>query len=107
FGLTILFDMVVSVTAGILLSSLLFIRQMVGLSGVTRVDGPRPGLPEPLPRGVVLYEIAGPLFFGAAQAAMSALQHVEQRGVRVVVLDLRSVPAVDATGLVSLESLLR
>jgi sulfate permease, SulP family len=64
-----------------------------------------PQLSEPLPRGAVLYEVAGPLFFGAAQKALSVLRAVEGRPVRVVVLDLENVPAIDATGLVALESL--
>jgi SulP family sulfate permease len=51
----------------------------------------------------VVYEIAGPLFFGAAQKAMTAIGSVD-KSVRVVLLDLRSVPALDATGLVGLES---
>ena len=54
-------------------------------------------------RASCVYEIAGPLFFGAAQKAMAALEEVD-KGVRVVLLDLRSVPAIDATGLVGLES---
>ena len=56
-----------------------------------------------LPRDVLVYEVAGPLFFGAAQKAMTALQRVPT-GVSVVLLDLSSVPAMDATGLVSLEA---
>jgi len=107
FGLTVVFDMVVSVTAGIVLSSMLFIRRMAEVSGVRLVGDAHPELSEPLPRGVVLYEVAGPLFFGAAQAAVSALQTVEKRGVQAVVLDMQAVPAMDATGLVHLESLLR
>jgi SulP family sulfate permease len=53
----------------------------------------------------VLFEIKGPLFFGAAQKALSTLRSLEQREVQVVVLDLEHVPAMDATGIVSLESL--
>ena len=60
---------------------------------------------EPLPRGVLLYEIAGPLFFGAAQRAIGVISRVDRRGVKVVVLDVLAVPAVDATGLVNLQSL--
>jgi SulP family sulfate permease len=105
FCLTIVFDMVVSVTAGIILSSMLFIRRMAEVSGVRLIGDSHPELGEPLPRGVVLYEVAGPLFFGAAQAAMNALQTVEKRGVQAVVLDLQAVPAMDATGLVNLQSL--
>jgi SulP family sulfate permease len=105
FSLTVLFDMVVSVTAGVVIAALLFMRRMAEVSGVTLVGERHPQLSEPLPRGVVLYEIAGPLFFGAAQKALSVLRAVEGRPVRVVVLDVENVPAIDATGLVGLESL--
>jgi SulP family sulfate permease len=107
FGLTIVFDMVVAVTAGIVLSSMLFMRRMAEVSG-TRLIGPEhPELDVPLPRGVLLYEIAGPLFFGAAQKALSTITVVDRREVRTVVLDVRSVPALDATGTVALESLIK
>ncbi len=106
FALTVLFDMVVAVTAGLVLSSLLFIRRMAEVSGVTLVGDRHPDLDEPLPRGVVIYDVAGPLFFGAAGRALSALEAVEKRGVKAVVLDVADVPAIDATGLVNLESLI-
>jgi SulP family sulfate permease len=105
FGLTVAFDMVISVTVGVLLAALLFMRRMAEISGTTLVKEGDPALREPLPPGVVLYHIAGPLFFGAAQSAMSALDHVAE-GTRIVILDLEDVPAVDATGLVNLESTL-
>jgi len=54
---------------------------------------------------VALYEIAGPLFFGAAQNAMGALGAIAA-DVKVVVLGLGRVPVIDATGLVALESAL-
>jgi SulP family sulfate permease len=103
FALTVLFDMVVAVTAGVLLAALLFMRRMAEVSGVTLVAEPHRVLEQPLPSDTLLYEIAGPLFFGAAQKAMSAL-HTVAAGVRTVILDLRSVPALDATGLVNLDS---
>jgi SulP family sulfate permease len=105
FGLTVFFDMVVSVTTGIVLSALLFMRRMAEVTGVRLVSETHPDLKAPLPRGVLLYEIAGPLFFGAAQKAMTAIETVERRGVRVVILHMEAVPAIDATGLVALESL--
>ena len=105
FTLTVVFDMVVSVTAGVLMAALLFIRRMAEISTVELVGEGHPDLADPLPRGVVLYDIAGPLFFGAAQRAMHALQMVEGRHVRVIILDLDHVPAIDATGIVALESL--
>lgn len=105
FTLTVVFDMTVSVTAGVLMAALLFMRRMAEVSGVELVGEGHPGLEEPLPRGVVLYDIAGPLFFGAAQKAMRSLQAMEGRHVRIVILDVEHVPAIDATGIVALESL--
>jgi len=111
FTLTVTIDMVVAVTVGVLLASLLFIRRMAEVSSVRLVGDAHPGLTEPLPPSVLLYEIAGPLFFGAAQKALSTLESTEHSAsrheIRVVLLDLRSVPAMDATGLVNLESTIR
>jgi SulP family sulfate permease len=58
-----------------------------------------------LPEGVSVYEIAGPLFFGAAQRAMGAIETAGV-GARVVVLALGTVSVIDASGLVALESAL-
>jgi SulP family sulfate permease len=101
FTLTVVFDMVVSVTVGVMLAALLFMRRMAEVSGVRLVD--QHPLLSGLPKSVLVYEVAGPLFFGAAQKAMSALHRVPS-GIKVVLLDLSSVPAMDATGLVSLET---
>jgi len=103
FGLTVIFDMVIAVTVGILLAALLFMRRMADISDV-RLVGPEhdPILP-PLPQGVLVYDLSGPLFFGAAQKAMSALDAV-QGHVATVLLDVRDVPIMDSTGLVNLES---
>lgn len=100
FGLTVIFDMVVSVTVGVVLAALLFMRRMAEVSDVRLVD--QHPLIQGLPKDVLVYEVAGPLFFGAAQKAMSALQRVPS-GISAVLLDLSSVPAMDATGLVALE----
>lgn len=101
FLLTVVFDMVVSVTVGVMLAALLFMRRMAEVSGVRLVD--QHPLLTGLPKDVLVYEVAGPLFFGAAQKAMSAL-HRTPTGINVVLLDLAAVPAMDATGLVSLEA---
>jgi SulP family sulfate permease len=103
FALTVLFDMVVAVTAGIVLASLLFMRRMAELGGARLVGPGELASDRSFPTGLVLYEISGPLFFGAAQKAMTALRAVRSE-VRVVVFDLREVPLLDATGLVALEA---
>jgi sulfate permease, SulP family len=58
-----------------------------------------------VPPGVRVYEIAGPLFFGAAKTAMEALHSVGDKD-QTYILDMRRVPTIDATGLVALESVL-
>src|SRR5262249_15474228 len=57
-----------------------------------------------LPKGVALYEINGPLFFGAAQKAMDALSTSRSDTYRILILHLGKVPVIDATGLVALEN---
>ena len=103
FGLTVAFDMVIAVITGIVLAALLFMRRMAEVSHVELVSTPHRRRGYDLPESVVLYEIQGPLFFGAAQRAMRALHDVAS-GVRCVLIDLRSVPALDATGLFNLDS---
>lgn len=103
FGLTVAFDMVVAVSVGVVLAALLFMRRMVEISGATLVGGPEGHSVAGLPPGVVFYDVAGPLFFGAAEKALEALTVVGD-GVHTVIMDLEDVPAIDATGLVALES---
>lgn len=102
-GLTVVFDMVISVLVGIMLAALLFMRRMAEVSGTELVSGVSADLPDEVSRGVLEYRVAGPLFFGAAAKAMGALRTVAP-GVTKVLLDLRGVPAIDATGLVNLSS---
>jgi SulP family sulfate permease len=106
FALTVLFDMVIAVSVGVVLAALLFMRRTAELTHSRILDGSGGGESEhQLPPGVALYEIAGPLFFGAAQHAMSAIQTLRTDS-RVVVLSLGQVPSIDATGFVALESAL-
>jgi sulfate permease, SulP family len=106
FFLTVVFDMVVAIGVGVVLAALMFMKRMSELTS-TRLMSPPSDEDETrtLPPGVAVYEVAGPLFFGAAQRAMGALETVGS-GSRVVVLALGSVPVIDATGLVALESAL-
>lgn len=103
FSLTVVFDMVVSVTVGVMLAALMFMQRMAEVSGVRLLGEEHPAVQLPLPKGVMVYEMAGPLFFGAAQKAFSSLKAIG-REVRCVVLNMTDVPTIDATGLVNLES---
>ncbi|NIC07287.1 C4-dicarboxylic acid transporter DauA [Billgrantia bachuensis] len=103
FLLTVVFDMVLAVAVGIGLAAALFIRRMADLTHARRLE---PGSDDSLdlPRQVALYDVNGPLFFGAAEKAVSSLRVVDPE-VRVVMLDMRDVPSLDATAIVALQSL--
>jgi sulfate permease, SulP family len=103
FLLTVLFDMVVAVGVGVVLAALLFMKRMAEITNVRLDTGTMVKME--LPPEVLLYEIAGPLFFGAAQKAMSTLESVH-RSPTAVILYMAQVPVMDATGLVALETLL-
>jgi sulfate permease, SulP family len=104
FGLTVVFDMVIAVSVGVVLAALLFMRRMAEITN-TRMDTTAFGQFD-LPPGVRLFEIAGPLFFGATQKAVSVLDDLKKERGGTVVLDLARVPVMDATGLVALETIL-
>ena len=78
---------------------------MAEVSGMKLVGDRHPDLGEPLPPGILLYEINGPLFFGAAGKAMDTISNSAQK-LSVAILDMSNVPAMDVTGLVALESAL-
>jgi sulfate permease, SulP family len=108
FALTVLFDMVVAVSVGVVLAALLFMRRMAEITNARLVgedegDRDAAALPKELARQVGVYDIAGPLFFGAAQKAIGSLGAVAGR-LKVLIVRLDKVPVMDATGLVALES---
>ncbi len=101
----VMFDMVLAVTVGVVLAALLFMRRMAEVTHAEISEEQHPASKVPLPKGVIVYDIAGPLFFGAAQKAMSTLNRISLV-TRSVILRMDSVPAIDSTGLVALESAL-
>ncbi|MBF8223095.1 C4-dicarboxylic acid transporter DauA [Halomonas sp. 328] len=104
FGLTVIVDMVLAVAVGIGLAAALFIRRMAHLTEARRLRADEHEAPPGLPREVALYDIKGPLFFGAAEKALASLRVVDPE-VRVVMVDMRHVPSLDATAIVALQSL--
>lgn len=100
---TVVFDMVIGVSVGIMLAALLLMRRMAeSVSARPLTDTPH-HTDRTVPRGVVLYEVAGPLFFGAAQKAINVLESLHE-ATRAVVFDVTAVPVMDYTALVALES---
>jgi SulP family sulfate permease len=106
FMLTVVFDMVIAVSVGVVLAALLFMRRMATTIKVELESPHEHGLGIELPDGVRLYEIAGPMFFGAAKSAMEVIASVGGGRDHTFVLNMRRVPTIDATGLVALESVL-
>jgi SulP family sulfate permease len=106
YGLTVVVDMVLAVSVGVVLASFLFMNRMAEITSSRVLQNDGSGETERvLPQGVALYEIAGALFFGAAKNAMTALDAIGTN-VKVVVIGLGRVGVIDATGLVALESAL-
>lgn len=105
FVLTVLFDMVIAVSVGVVLAALLFMRRMAEIASVRLTDGEHPQLVAPLPQDILLYEIAGPMFFGAAEKAATALTNTAGKA-KAVILYMGGVPSMDVTALVALESII-
>jgi len=104
FGLTVTFDMVVGVTVGIVLAAILFMNRMASLTSGQKLMGSHHfKAQEPLPSEIMLYEISGPFFFGAAESAISALRGTTDR-IKAVIFLMENVPVMDVTGLVAFES---
>ncbi len=103
-SLTVLFDMVLAVGVGLLLAAGLFIKSMSELTDTASVSRDQHDLPD-LPDSVAVYAIRGPLFFGAAEKALSVLRKFNPE-IRVMIIDLRAVPMLDMTALAALSNVL-
>ena len=104
FLLTVFFDMVVAVSVGFVASAILFMRRMASLTASrVQLDSLAETGPTALPEHTVLYEIDGPLFFGAAETAIATLNAIQHDELRTVIVHLGRVPTIDATGFAALE----
>lgn len=103
-SLTVLFDMVLAVGVGLLLAAGLFIKSMSDLTDTESVSSAEHDMPD-LPDSVTVYAIRGPLFFGAAEKALSVLRKFNP-DIHVVIIDIRAVPMLDMTALAALSNVL-
>lgn len=112
FVLTVIFDLVVAIEFGLLVAAILFLKRMSDVTEVKsweylgdRVDEDNDpmhiGLRE-VPKHTLVYEINGPMFFAAADKFM---QISTDEDVKVVVLRMRSVPAIDVSAMHTLEGI--
>ncbi len=112
FGLTVFVDLTVAIAVGVTVASLLFMARM---SETVRIDSGQSGagdgdLPDDaagqrddLPKGVEVFRITGPFFFGVAGELLDALRRVGQ-SPKIIILRMRLVPMLDASGVSGVES---
>lgn len=110
FLLTVIFDLVVAIVVGIILATILFMKRMsdeTNVRGWTVVDDandPDSIRLKSVPADTMVYEITGPIFFGASDKVSEIFATADKK---VIILRMRSVPAIDATGVHSFETILK
>ncbi len=113
FILTVLIDLVVAVEVGVVLASLLFIGRMAQISNVESVSNvlddeaeenpARSRYLREIPANVEVFDVQGPFFFGAVEQFKDRVFRSVEHDVDYILLRLRLVPALDASGLHALE----
>lgn len=114
FFLTVIFDLVVAIEVGIVLAAILFMKRMsevTTMQGWDYLDDGEDNENDPdsisyknVPMGVAVYEIIGPMFFAATDKFMDVTTSAHG-DIKVVIIRMRGVPALDVTALHSLEGL--
>jgi SulP family sulfate permease len=115
FGLTVLVDLTVAISVGMVLAAFLFIRRMASVSMVNIFSAgteddlsldPAEAWRLAIPRGVVVFEMNGPFFFGAVETFRETLDHLDEHP-RVLIIRMRAVSALDSTGIHALRDVAR
>jgi SulP family sulfate permease len=116
FFLTVLVDLTVAIEIGMVLAAFLFMRKMIKFSDVsvlTKDLDDSEGTKDndalsaySVPAGVDVFEITGPLFFGAAHKFKDAMKFIE-KPPKVLIIRMRKVPIIDATGIKTIEEVFK
>jgi SulP family sulfate permease len=114
FALTVVIDLTVAVQVGVVMAALLFIKRMSEIANVgvlTREFREEEESPDPnatavrtIPPQVAVFEVSGPFFFGAAEAFRDTMRTL-RAGYKFLIVRMRQVPVIDATGLHLLDEL--
>ncbi len=110
FILTVVFDLVVAIIVGVILATVMFMKRMSDVTdayGWKEIDENTDDANiklKKVPENTLVFEITGPIFFGASTKIADVIKHGKKQ---VIILRMRSVPAVDATGIHTLESIIR
>ena len=116
FLLTVIFDLTIAIEVGLLLAVLLFLRRISEVSTVSviqdvvdKTDYVEEGIESEkleIPKGVSIYEIEGPFFFGVANKFEETMKQVGGSS-KVRIIRMRKVPFIDSTGAHNLENLIK
>ena len=116
FLLTVIFDLTIAIEVGLLLAVVLFIRRISETSTISvfqdeveaasYVEGGAETDKLSLPKGVEVYEIEGPFFFGVANKFEEIMKQVNDKP-KVRIIRMRKVPFIDSTGVHNLENLIK
>jgi sulfate permease, SulP family len=112
FLLTVLVDLTVAIEIGMVLAVFLFMEKMIRFTAVKNISSPLDEEEKDreaneitdytIPREVEVFEITGPLFFGAAYKFKEAMEFIE-KPPRVLIIRMRKVPIIDGTGIRTLK----
>ncbi|ROW50086.1 C4-dicarboxylic acid transporter DauA, partial [Cronobacter malonaticus] len=91
----VLFDMVIAISVGVVLASLLFMRRVARMTRLAPLN-------VSVPEDVLAVRVTGPLFFAAAEGVFTPLL-AQAAGKRVIVMQWDAVPVLDAGGLDALQ----
>lgn len=117
FLLTVFFDLVIAIQLGVILSSFILMKRMSDATTVQIADNMFDNHQEDtdvifddepliLPKGATMYEIHGPLFFGATQTFQDTMARLPDKP-KVLILRMRHVPFIDATGIYRLIEIIK
>lgn len=111
FLLTVVFDLIIAIEIGMVLSAFLFIKRMADITQVSVLgnDGREQTFESEygvLPKGILMYEVNGPLFFGASQTFQKTLTETNQ-APQCVIINLRYSGFIDNTGLYRLTEVVK
>ena len=100
FLLTVFANLTIAIEVGMVFAALLFMRRISKMSNIESVDIDTDIFENysTLPKGVDVYEISGPFFFGAALSYKEALMEISSDS-KVLILRMRYVPFIDSTGI--------
>ena len=105
FVLTVVFDMVIGVSGGLVVAAVLFAKQMTTSVSLTRGTSDMARLSQMAGKEILVYEMTGPLFFGTARQLGSILdQSAADPVVHSVVLIMDAVPVLDISGALALSA---